>query len=654
MQPICLGMGIGRSGISRALAGAYWIAVCLLLSLQPAKFAQAQRLFPTVMREQRSIQVRDPSELPRYSLPATPPPPTVTVRQPDLPPRYLSLDEAIRIALLNAQVVRQLAGTTAVSSGRTIYDAAVTNTTIDQQNARFDPTININNDFNKNSLPAAFVDPANPSNVLFPANRTNNFLHNTNINKLNAIGGTFGFGVTANPTISSPPSSVLNPATRSTAQFNYTQPLLQGAGLGPNLAPIVIARINTELSYFQFKDAAQELVRGVSEAYWNLVSARTDVWVRRRQVEQTDYAYRYADAQMRTERDSGANAAQARVSLANFKANLVAAEANLLQREAALRNILGIPPADNTVIVPVSPPLAARFVPDWQALTELAAERRPDLVELKLIIEADQQSLILARNQALPQLNAVGLYRWNGLEGVAPLGGVVNAGAGFDDWTMGVNFSVPIGLRQGRANMRQVELVIARDRVNLMQGLHAAVHLLATNVRAIDQNYETYLAFREAKAAARINIERQLAEFKSSRATSFVVVLQAIADWGNSISSEASNLTQYNTQLTNLERQTGTILEAHGIVFYEERYGSIGPLGRAFRNVCYPQSLDPGPNSPRHTISDEAAENSFNLVYPESWKPQPSGGLLEPYNVPDVLPGQGVTPATPRKPKPPQ
>ena len=42
--------------------------------------------------------------------------------------RHFSLDDAIRIALENDRVIRVLAGVTAVTSGRTIYDAAIANT----------------------------------------------------------------------------------------------------------------------------------------------------------------------------------------------------------------------------------------------------------------------------------------------------------------------------------------------------------------------------------------------------------------------------------------------------------------------------------------------------------------------------------------------
>src|SRR3990172_2852049 len=81
-----------------------------------ADFAQAQRVLPTLFREQRSISVRDPSQLPRTPIPASPVPSTVSNPQPNLQPFHLSLDEAIRTALQNTVVVRVLTGITATTS----------------------------------------------------------------------------------------------------------------------------------------------------------------------------------------------------------------------------------------------------------------------------------------------------------------------------------------------------------------------------------------------------------------------------------------------------------------------------------------------------------------------------------------------------------
>lgn len=615
----------------------------LAFALQSAQLTQAQRLLPTLFPEQRTIRVRDPADLPHYALPETPPPPTVYQRDQPQEPVFLSLDEAIRTALRNDDVVRVLAGTTAVASGSTIYDAAITNTAIDEQNARFDPRLTVNQSWNRNETPS--FDPLTPP-------RTDNYSVDASITKDNALGGTWRLGANTSPTRLPSGLSTASPS----ADLSYTQPLLQGGGFGPNLAPIVIARIDTERSYFQFKDSMQEQVRSVAEGYWALVAARVDVWARQRQVQQASDAYRLVRGRFESGIASRADLAQSATSLANFQANLVSSEANLIQREAALRNLLGLPPADGTVLVPTTPPNSDRFLPEWQTLCDIAAERRPDLIELKLVLEADQQLLLQSRNNALPQLDAVGLYRWNGLEGELPGGTNLSGPPGqFTDWTLGVNFSVPLGLRQSRAGLRRTELLISRDRANLQQGLHATVHTLATNVRALDQAYEQYQAFKDARVAARINLDQQLADYRAGRVI-FLNVLQAITSWGDAVSAEASSLTAYNTQLATLERQTGTILETHGIVFVEERYGSIGPLGRMFPDACYPSSLRPTDNEPRYPIADDPAEQSFDLRSAPSFQ-EVTPRLLPELPYEDVMPKRqprGSTLPPPGGPRPSQ
>jgi len=208
-----------------------------------------------------------------------------------------------------------------------------------------------------------------------------------------------------------------------------------------------------------------------------------------------------------------------------------------------------------------------------------------------------------------------------------------------------VNFSVPIGLRAARAQLRQRELIIARDRANLDQALHAASHLLATALRSLDQQYEQYLAFKEARAAARYNLEVQLQTFRNSL-TNFIPVLQAITDWGNAITNEAAAVAQYNTLLAELEQQTGTILETHGVGFYEERYGAIGPLGRLAQPVCYPQSTPPTPNADRYPIGERPAENVFDLQDPVRFRvaPRPTEELPAAPEQPFLLPPPGRRP----------
>jgi outer membrane protein TolC len=582
--------------------------------------ASAQGPYRFVFPEQRTTEIRQPGDLPYIPLPPSSAPPTVHTRTVEgYQPRNLSLDEAIRIALENDRVIRVLAGETAVNSGRTIYDVAIANTVIDQRNARFDPFLSVNNNWDQVDLPSAIFDPVNPGNSLITGFRTDQHRLNVAVSKDNPLGGQWRLGVDSTAQEFTPGIFPLNPQTTSATSLGYTQPLLLGFGRPANLAPIVLARIDVERSFFQLKDSTQLQVRGVIEAYWNLVAARIDVWATEQQVKQATFAYEFAIRRFNAGLRSGSDRAQARTSLANFQANLIAARNTVLQREGVLRNLLGLPPWDESQLVPNTEPTAARMKPDWPSLVELAAQQRPDLVELKLILEADEQQLIIANNTARPRLDATALYRWNGLEGETPNGNRIASGPGqFTDWTLGVNFSVPIGLRRERAQLRQRELILARDRANLEQGLHAASHNLATTLRSLDLAYEQYLAFREAREAAAQNLKIQEGIFRGEFDPTFnyLNVLISITDWGNAVRSEAFSLTRYNTLLAELELQTGTILETHAVWFFEERYGSIGPLGRLHKPVLYPQRHQPLPGADVYPPGDRSAENFFDLTPP--------------------------------------
>jgi outer membrane protein TolC len=596
-----------------ALLFSAW-AVCL-----GSKDACAQSdLRRIIIPEEPDVSFRDPASFAPAPLPAMQRPRTVRRDRPDEEVWMLTLDECLRVALENGEVIRILAGTTAAPSGSTIYDASIINNQIEQAKSRFDPRLVYNATHNRIENPIALLDPGDPTLAIITGNRTDTFNHEVGVAKSNVYGGQWNVGVNSNPTrFNGPGSFPLNPRTGSAAELSYTQPLLQGAGFYVNTAPIVIARLNSERSFFQMKDSTQEMARGVIEAYWNLVFARTNLWARRIQLRlaQATFEREKARKDIAGMADAG-EVAQARVTFNQFRATAIAAEAAVLSTEAALRNILGLPPEDSRIIVPCSPPTNERFIDDWETLMTLTEQRRPDILELKIIYEADQQRLLQARNQMLPTANAVALYRWNGLEGEMPSGATISTGAGeYTDWSLGINFSVPLGYRQGRATVRQQELTLVRDQANIRQGVHGAVHQVASTVRGLDSAYEQFLAFRATREAAYENLEVQLQEFRFGRVI-FLNALQALNDWGNAVSSEAQALTDYNVALATLERQTGTILETHGVVFVEERFQSVGPLLLFGPDRCYSQAIRPAEIDRRYPAQTEPSEEYFDLKDP--------------------------------------
>ncbi|MBI2807596.1 MAG: TolC family protein [Planctomycetes bacterium] len=624
----------------------------LLISLGGCMARQPDLLRPLAMPEQRTVAVRDPAILPVLPIPQQTAPRTVADLR-KVPEWRLSLDEAIKISLENARVVRVLTGLSATASGRTIYDPAITNTAIDQEKGRFDSLLSYKGRFNRTETPTAFLNPLDPTRAALFGTGADQFESIAGLTKTNVTGGQLGANWTEAPTRFGGNAGpfALNPQNRNAFELSYTQPLMQGAGFRVNTAPIVIARINTEFSFFQYKDTVQEMVRGVIEGYWNLVQARTDAWARRIQVEQTKEQYEREKVRLDVRLGDKGTLAQARVSYTQFKANLVAAEAAVLAREGALRNLLGLPPNDDREIVPVSAPTLTRMRPKWKELINLAEERRPDLIELKLIFEADQVRLTLAENSALPRVDAATFYRWNGLAGTMPNGERLATGSGqFTDWSIGVNFSVPLGLRQGRAKVRESSLVLLRDRANLDQGVHAATHELAISLRELDSSYEQYLAFKDSRIAAYDNLKVQIEQHRVGRSI-YLNVLQALNDWGNAVTSEVRAMLNYNITLATLERQTGTILETHGLVFFEERFRAAGPLGRLGHGRLYPSALPATGTPQQYPATGAPSEQTFDLKNPAPRKkkeaPPPAplpapGRLLPPLVVPALTAPEGV------------
>jgi outer membrane protein TolC len=602
-----------------------------------------------ILPEARTLEHREPAADLAASPPPTLPPRTVSAPRPDTPEWPLSLDDAIRIALENARVIRVLAGTAAVASGQTIYDAAITNTTIDQAQATFDPVLKSNNTWSRTNTPTGTFltptgtqlsgvngttgnfTPGTPAASLTSAITsipTDAYQSDVSLSKTNVLGGTWMVDWKENPTrFANPGPFPLNPETPSSVALSYTQPLLQGGGFQVNTAPIVIARLNTEVSYFQYKDAVQQLVLGTITAYWNLVQARVNVWARKIQEDQSKEAYDRESARLKTGFSDVGTVSQTRVTYNQFRASRIAAEADVLTREGALRNLLGLPASDDRQIVPTSAPTDRRLRPDWDTIVQLAEQLRPDIVELRIIEEADTVRLLQAENQVLPRLDAIGLYRFNGLTGEMPSGDEVSTRPGqFTDWSVGINFSVPLGLRQGRAQVRQQKLLIARDRANVEQQVHLADHQLASTLRDLDSAYEQYVALKETRAAADVNLRVQNEKFRAGQ-TIYLNVLQALNDWGSAVSSEAQQLLIYNTALATVEQQTGTILQTHGLVFIEERFRAAGPL---LCDRLYPYAQPPFGSPHEFPGTGSASENAFDLRNPAQRDPRSPEDLLLP------------------------
>ena len=119
---------------------------------------------------------------------------------------------------------------------------------------------------------------------------------------------------------------------------------------------------------------------------------------------------------------SASGQAQAQAQLEDFRQRNIRAKAIVMEQEATLRNLLGLPPTDGEYLYAVEEPSKAPMTHDWPHLVETAISSRPDITRKRLAIRLEELYFLQARNALLPKVDLQGLWRVNGLGEDLPAG----------------------------------------------------------------------------------------------------------------------------------------------------------------------------------------------------------------------------------------
>src|SRR4030095_7715008 len=106
-------------------------------------------------------------------------------------------------------------------------------------------------------------------------------------------------------------------------------------------------------------------VRSIEQQYWNLAQQHVQLWAAEKAVELARAIVNREQTELVVAKGTIAAVAEAQQRLEQFNLDLVTRTSDVITTERQLRNILGLPPADNRRIIPVTPPVDARIEPDW-------------------------------------------------------------------------------------------------------------------------------------------------------------------------------------------------------------------------------------------------------------------------------------------------
>lgn len=200
-------------------------------------------------------------------------------------------------------------------------------------------------------------------------------------------------------------------------EFQVQHPLMRGRGTLVNRIPIVLARINEDISLTQYEERIRNLVRDVEFAYWDLYASYWTFETAKTARDSAATAYKIANQKFL--QGAAANAeAQARLQLNQAEAQVLSSlvggagnDPGLLGREQALRFLMGWAATDGRLIRPSDKPSVARAYFDWDTIVGEGLNRNVDIRSAKWFVKQKELELISSKNQLLPEVNLTLLAR---------------------------------------------------------------------------------------------------------------------------------------------------------------------------------------------------------------------------------------------------
>lgn len=488
-------------------------------------------------------------------------------------PRELRLREAIRWSLSKSDVVMTLESGGVQIEGTTHYDPKIQWAGSDAAKAAFDPKLSASYfGTHVNEPPDSFFGPGISLNT---RRDEGDFL--ASISKPWATGATTSVGYLPPLGYLYFPNGVnnqFNPIYSSSLAFEARQPLLRGAGTKVNLAPLRIAQLRAEQSLWEVKQATLAQVRSVEEAYWDLQAALVTLDAMEFVLPLVTEVVRIERYRAQSERATRADVARATIQSDQFQQQRLRARNGVVEKELRLRNLMGLEVVDGVRLVPVDLPTRESFTLDHAAAVANAIEHRPDLVRQRLGVRIREMEYDIARNGLKPQLDLRAIYRTSGNGQQLDDSLQLMSDFQYSTWTLGLTFSIPLGNRAAKANLRAEEQQLFRDRALLRQATQNI------SFRLMDMIRETETTFAEYELALR-RVQNTQEWLRSARirfsnpppaGNSQDWLLLALYDYQAALRQHIDATTdaglllaRYNTQLARIEEAQGILLENRGI-----------------------------------------------------------------------------------------
>ncbi|TWU28588.1 TolC family protein [Bythopirellula polymerisocia] len=633
----------------------------------------------------------------------------------------LTLEDVTRITLTNSKVMRSLGGRITDSGSNialstpeilvqnaanalTVYDPAIvetgngtgtgspfSGTGVEAALSEFDATLDSSITWNKNDRPQNF-GVANLPGFFAPLFKQDLGTGTLGITKNTANGSTFSFRNNYFYDQNNNGSRIQPSDWFTNFEASFNQPFLQGAGTQYNriagfnsfqqaaagganqIDGVIISRIRQDVALVDFEEGVRDMMLEVEDVYWELYFAYRDLDARKIGRDSALETWRKVQALkgVGTQGGEADKEAQARSQFFRFQAQVQAALTNLYRVENRLRYKMGLTPTDNRLIRPADEPTIAKIEFDWNTVLCEALARRAELRNQKWQIKRRELELVATKNNLMPRLDATGTYRWLGagdelLDSQSVGGPIFGDGSNafdvltsgrFQEWQLGLQFTMPIGFRRALAGVRHHQLLLARERAVLEDLELTVAHQLTDAIRDLDFNFQNTQTNFNSRVASQDEVNALRTVYEAGRER-IDLLLDAQRRQAEAESAYYRSLVDYNRAIMRVHYRKGSLLEYNSVYLAEgpwpgKAYFDALRLARqrdasTFINYGYtrPRVISQGPTeqhagqfqsidgknfevieSPTLAPEQEGVQGEESMPLPEPI--DPAGGVIEP------------------------
>ncbi|MEP6515933.1 TolC family protein [Microcoleus vaginatus] len=335
-------------------------------------------------------------------------------------------------------------------------------------------------------------------------------------------------------------------------RLNFTQPLLRGAGVAVNRAPIEIARLSEKRNILSLKGTLIETITSVILTYRELIKAQERVKISQSSLEIARQQLEITQVLIEAGILAKVEIFTSEKAVADQEVTVLASEEQLKKARLALLQILDL---DRNLNITAREDAAVQTNPlDFYKILPLALSNSPDYLQVQLDREIAKYNLLVAENNRQWQVDLNASINNNN--------NATNLSDSSSDLRVGLVLTREFGKRgierdfqNSRIKLLQAENILKESNQKLEVGVRNAIRDINLNLKQVE------LAQRSSELAQKqleIEQEKRRLGVGSSRSIEIVTFQKELIEARN---AELNARIAYFNALTNLDKIIGTTLE---------------------------------------------------------------------------------------------